>query len=680
MRRFVHQPSPIHPNPFRALGIFINLPLSSLMMRFPSRLILFALLALTSGVQAQKAVPAPLADSIRHAVASFRKAPDAITPGSPQAQQDSMFTELQSMPADTHMVAQLFDIALSFMVEGQINRTAECARMAERLSRALNYDRGINDGLSIQGMSYRRMNDYPNALRVTLIALKRNEEGHRWEEMAIALGQIGSIYMDQDDATHALGYYLRSERMLDTLPLPNGKYEPSHNYLRLGTAYFKLGKCDSAIHYLRLHQEMGEAIHSPHAQCEACLRMATVLVEYTNLTEAESYYQRALKFCESSGMRPAAQLAHLGLAKLYLDAGKAALAIQEARPALEFFTATQVPDNVIEASRVLAGAYRALGQHDQAYQFEHLAFTVYDSLYKEKRLKEYADLKTQFEVREREAEVKAAAAQEQQRIVTDAAIASTRQWFILLGVTLAFVFALALAFVLWRAFTKSKRDRATIEAQRARLQESLAEREALLREIHHRVKNNLQVISGLLSLQSGQSESEELKGIMREGQSRVKSMALIHQMLYQHENLSAIPFQDYLEALTRELKSTYGRQASHVQLDIQAQDAKLDVDTAIPLGLIVNELVTNAYKYAFEEMGNRISIHLRKSAAGEYELDVRDNGKGLPQGFVLGQSQSLGLRLVQLLCRQIRAQLSVESAGGAHFRMVFQADKQTQGT
>lgn len=649
-------------------------------MRILSVAILIVLLAFTPCLRAQSAVAPELADSIRQVVAGFRKPAADIPPGSPQARQDSMFAELQQMPADTQMVAQMFDIALSFMVEGQIQRTADCARMAEKLSRQLHYPRGINDALSIQGMCYRRMNDYNNALRVTLLALKQNEEDGRWEEMAIALSQIGSIYMDQDDAGHALSYYLRSERMLDTLQLPGGKNAPSRNYLRLGTAYYKLGKCDSAIHYLHLHEEMGVAIGSPHPQCEACLRLATVLSDYSHPAQAEEYYKRALQLCESSGMIPATQLSHLGLAKLYLAEGKAALAIHEARPAFDFFRSTGVPDNVIEAGKVLAAAYRALGQGDQAYAYEHAAFTLFDSLYQEKRLREYADLRTRYEVRQREAEVKAIAHQEQQQIISAAEIASARQGSILLGVSLALLFAIALAIVLWRAFARSKRDAATIGEQRTRLQQSLEEREALLREIHHRVKNNLQVISGLLSLQSGQSESEELKGIMREGQSRVKSMALIHQMLYQHENLSAIPFQDYLEALTRELKSTYGRQASHVQLDIQAQQTKLDVDTAIPLGLIVNELVTNAYKYAFEEMGNRISIHLRETGQGTFELDVKDNGKGLPQDFVLGKSQTLGLRLVQLLCRQLRADLSVESSGGTHFRMVFSTGQQTQTT
>jgi two-component sensor histidine kinase len=617
-------------------------------------------------------------DSIRQVAKGYQAQLSSPLPGTPVAQIDSMLTELQALPADTNTVAHLFDLALSYMVDGQLQRTAEFAKMAEQLSRELHYVAGVNDGLSVQGMAYRRMNDYPAALRVTLQALKLNEENGYWREMAICLSQIGSIYMDQDDVEHALQYYLRSERMLDTLSLTQHQLAPIHNYLRLGRAYHKLGKCDSALHFLQLHEEMGDVLQSPHPKCEACLSMAVVLKEYSHPQRSEHYFLQALELCESSGMKPAAQLARLGLAQLHQAQGKHALAIAEATPALDFFTATHVPDNVIEASRVLASAHRGLGQNDQAYAFEHRAFTLYDSLYKEKRLKEYADLKTQFEVRQRETEVTTAAAQERQRILSEAKVASTRQWFLLIGVTLVLAFVAVLAIVLWRANAKGKRDRDTIEAQRLRLETSLAEREALLREIHHRVKNNLQVISGLLSLQSGQSQSEELKGIMREGQSRVKSMALIHQMLYQHDNLSAIPFQDYLEALTRELKSTYGRQAAHVQLDIRAQDAKLDVDTAIPLGLIVNELVTNAYKYAFEGIGDRISIQLQQVGAGQFELDVRDNGKGLPKDFELGKSQSLGLRLVQLLCRQIRAELTVESAGGAHFRMTFKADNQPQ--
>lgn len=205
------------------------------------------------------------------------------------------------------------------------------------------------------------------------------------------------------------------------------------------------------------------------------------------------------------------------------------------------------------------------------------------------------------------------------------------------------------------------------------LRNSLREKEVLLKEIHHRVKNNLQVISSLLSLQSEYLKDEAMIKIFKESQNRVKSMALIHEKLYQSANLAEIDFSDYLRELTTQLFRSYGIGAHGVSLNVHASQVLLAVDRAIPCGIIVNELVTNALKYAFPEgRGGRIDIDLHPVSDDMVRLAVRDNGVGFPADVDFETSDSLGLTLVRMLADQVQGDVALQPADrGAEFIMTF---------
>lgn len=211
-----------------------------------------------------------------------------------------------------------------------------------------------------------------------------------------------------------------------------------------------------------------------------------------------------------------------------------------------------------------------------------------------------------------------------------------------------------------------------------RLKQSLEEKEVLLREIHHRVKNNLQIVSSMLYLQSrGLADGGALE-ILNESQARIKSMALIHETLYRSQNLCRVNMAEYIRNLVSSLWATYdsaGRLAS-IQTDIG--DIDLSIDTAIPCGLIVNELLTNSIKHAFDSGGGKIRVELSRIGGSEYELVIEDDGVGLPQDFDIDRCSTLGLRLVKALVQQIEGKLEIRSVGGAQFRVRF-ADQTAGG-
>ena len=198
---------------------------------------------------------------------------------------------------------------------------------------------------------------------------------------------------------------------------------------------------------------------------------------------------------------------------------------------------------------------------------------------------------------------------------------------------------------------------------------SLAEKEVLLKEIHHRVKNNLQIVSSLISLQSGVATPENMTTAFRESQDRIRSMAMIHERLYRARDLARVDFGEYLHNLTSYLQSSYQPQSAEVRIDIQ--NIRLDIDRAIPCGLIVNELVSNAFKYAFRN-GRRgiLEISMRKDEDGLL-LVVSDDGPGLPPGVDVRNTPTLGLQLVHALVGQLDGELALYRERGTRFEIRF---------
>ena len=212
-----------------------------------------------------------------------------------------------------------------------------------------------------------------------------------------------------------------------------------------------------------------------------------------------------------------------------------------------------------------------------------------------------------------------------------------------------------------------------INDQKETIERALIERESLLKEIHHRVKNNLQIIASLLYLQSGRFDDADFKKVLEEGQGRVRSMALIHQKLYENDDLKSIPFGEYLQELLREIQTSFGPTAENVKLEIEADMIHFDVETAIPLGLIVNELATNAFKYAYDgKKQGTFHISLINNG-GQYVLTVSDNGKGMPDEVNTRKSKSLGLRLVKMLSIQLEGEYAFNSSNGTKFELRFAA-------
>lgn len=252
-------------------------------------------------------------------------------------------------------------------------------------------------------------------------------------------------------------------------------------------------------------------------------------------------------------------------------------------------------------------------------------------------------------------------------------------WFILLA---ALLFCIAVYMVIHFRIKQLAADKKkleqTVNERTAQLKQSLAdqsdlllEKDVLMKEIHHRVKNNLQVISGLLELQGKVLTDETAKDALREGRNRVRSIALIHQNLYQFENLSTIELKRFVNDLCRQVERVFKKQ-NPVAVNIAVPDLHLDIDTAVPLGLIMNELLSNSFKYAFEDVvAGEINLVIHSVTEGKYQLQYSDNGPGLPADFDVANASTLGIQLIYDLSRQIGGTVKYENKEGASFTINF---------
>jgi two-component sensor histidine kinase len=308
----------------------------------------------------------------------------------------------------------------------------------------------------------------------------------------------------------------------------------------------------------------------------------------------------------------------------------------------------QQPSRVHDAYRQLYKIHQGSGRPDSALQYYILADAINDSLTGLAKTAQVMDLQTKYETAQKELkihELNNENAVKNKRII---ALFSVLLVFIALAVSLA---------LLYRRVQQQKK---LLAAQSKRL-------ELMMKELHHRVKNNLQIVSSLLSLQTYKLKDEGTVSVLRESQQRVQAMSLIHQRLYKKDELTSVNLKEYITDLIESLLSTYGYDKDDFNLQIRIEHEMMDIDKALPIGLIVNELVTNVFKYAYAAIPNPSLLVSLSEKDNEWHLSVKDNGIGIDEAYWKQKKDSFGKQLVSALCRQLRAKQELIVDDGTEF-------------
>ena len=357
----------------------------------------------------------------------------------------------------------------------------------------------------------------------------------------------------------------------------------------------------------------------------------------------------------------------LALASAYLD-------LENYRKARQYLTGefdTFQPELQIRHNRMLADYYKATGDSGREALYLKNAMRLQDSINALEAFNQKERLVTI--VASEELEKEKLKNKEQELMLAQGREVMEAQDMRINLVFISLVFTLLGFAGLVYAYLKSIKNQRLIAEQKRIIENSLVEKDSLLKEIHHRVKNNLQMVSSLLSLQTKNTRSKAAIEALEEGKTRVKAMALIHQKLYQNDDLSVIEMQGYIESLINSIQSVYRKGGHSINITIDAEGVELDIDRAIPIGLILNELVSNSFKYAFPEdfENGRIYIHIQNTKEGGF-FEYTDNGVGLPEDTESRSENSMGIRLIKRLVNQLQSTLNIDkTAEGVRFWFNF---------
>ncbi len=472
---------------------------------------------------------------------------------------------------------------------------------------------------------YREMKLYHRSISTYEMALKIHAEEQDSSGLTNVYNNLGNIYSEMDSFSQALRYYSLQEEInlaRDDLSGMGFLYE------NRGRLYEKMGQIPDAVISLRKSVEIRRNLSQNQTLAITLFQLASSLIKQGDVEEARACITEGLAIAEKFEMIAQLQIGYLALSKLFNKEGK----YQDAY--LYHVKQARIKDSLLNSTI-----------SEQALRIDAL---------------------TDFERVQREQQLNLLSAQNE---IQQLRLRRSRE--ILVFAILSILILSTLLVWIYRSRSSIKKLYDELETQKSLIAKSLEEKEFLLKEIHHRVKNNLQVISSLLNLQSRSMSDKMAQQALNEGRNRVRSMALIHQNLYQDENnLTSIKVLNYLDQLTSSLMASYRINQEKVHLKLAVDDIALDVDSLIPIGLIINELVSNSLKYAFPDgREGEISISLHERADKTLHLKVADNGVGYNEAP--NSSPSFGYRLIRAFSERLQAEYEIRGEDGTQVEFII---------
>ncbi len=596
-----------------------------------------------------------------------------------------------------------FQKARALRKQGLAERSIEPYQRSVELFRELNDSASLAQSLIGLGISYKRMAQYDTAVQYYQQALEINRLMNDSLRMAYSLNNIGNVLKNKGDLDSAHVNYLKAlqvfERMKDTAMTSNALNNIGLIMKRLGNNkkaleyYFKvlhlreltgdrLGQSsvwnnmaivhrdvnamDSAYYYMNKVLKLAIEMDLKDQQALAHHNLGTFEMEVGRADQALAHLTKALQIRteldEKWGMT--STLGTLG--RLYLDQGKYDEAQQMLEQSLKLSQEIETPDQSIDALQKLGEIYAIKGEYRKAYESALQMAVIKDTIMSQQQLSSINEMSAKYEQEKKQQEIEILNKENEVQ-----ALRIDREKTLRRLLVVVVLLVLVLVFVLWNRARSLRTVNSTLEAQKATLEKNDHEKEVLLKEIHHRVKNNLQIISSLLSMHAREMKDEQVAGALREGKNRVKSMALIHQMFYQDtEGLTEIGLHTYAKELCESILSSYAVNRDDISLNFDLDTVTINIDDGILLGLIINELVSNSVKYGFPNgKTGEISVSL-KQIHDELHLIVADNGVGKNNEHG-PESTNFGLKLVDSFIRKLKGTITVVSTKGYRTTIVI---------
>lgn len=497
---------------------------------------------------------------------------------------------------------------------------------------------------------------------------------------------LGNIYSKTEDEKEALDYFLKAYAISESAGLAQLSIK---NLCNAGIRYRVLGQHDQSIEVFM------KALSISHLENVNVFKTKILRgIGYTYYFTAENdsavlYFSKYLNWVKEQRNEYEAARAYLSLAQVYTARGDAKEAQKMFKQSTSLF---KKQEELVKDLNQLTQLYLSLyvidvmnKNYDKGTLDYYKKYIVLrDSTSAKNQRDKIAAMEIAYQAEKKDEEIRLLIAEnEVQRTENELQkLKAAQERNLKIGFIVGSMLLLLVLVVLYNRYKANRRTLKIIQSQNEEIYDKNKENELLIKEIHHRVKNNLQIILSLLNAQVNQTErNKEARSILIESQNKIKSMALIHQNLYSTDGFMQVRTTDYFRDLIDHIKGSYRDNNKDVEFHCNIEDNDIRVSLALPLGLIVNELVTNSYKYAFNKIDtdNHITINFHKtSSSNRYMLEVFDNGSGLPKNFDIQSTETFGLQMIKGLAEQFNGKIEFKNDGGTGFSIVVEDRELTE--
>lgn len=562
---------------------------------------------------------------------------------------------------DTNLITAYNELAAELLGSDD-NKSKEFAFRGLQLSKELKHTYNESWALNIIGLSYDYLAKPDSALYFYQESIKLKRSINDLNGIGSVYSNIGVMYYFQNDFEKAVNYYNKAQQQYDLTKNEKGS---SGVYNNLGIIYKQQKKYDQAIHSYENALKIKEKLMDSTGISNALANLGSVYQYMGDYDKAEkllfkSIFIDSLRAHKSNLVSSYITLAELNYYKKNYKVSKRnldkSIALSKEVNVIYYLDDAYKLYSTIDS---VGGDYKSALGHYQLYEYHKSLVS------KQERSQQLDKLETLFMTKEKEQEIKLLNANSE---IKELKIEEQKKQLVIFVVVSALLILLLVA-VVW-GYKNIRKKRKELEVKNEIINNTLSEKEILLKEIHHRVKNNLQIISSLLSVQSRYIKDEKALEAINESKERVNAISLLHQEIYSNEVLKRIDAQSYLSNLIYRIQETMDPKRS-VSVLVDIDEIHLDIDQMIPLGLIVNELLTNSFKYGCTNQLPQISFSFKLNER-QVLLTLKDNGPGIVDEKIVERSDSLGFKLMKLFSVKLKGEFKTENNNGALITLNFE--------
>ncbi len=556
------------------------------------------------------------------------------------------FSRVRTKDLSVELVAPTLNVmGASYNKIGSNDSALVCYSEARLLARETGDSTLVTTIETNAAIIYKDMGLYELALETAFSALRKLEGREPVRDLGSCYNTIALVYEKTDDPDRALDFHRKALRIRKTIQNRRGE-AASHN--NIGETFRKLGVYDSALSHLERSLAIKGELNDSIGSASTLNNIGDVYLDRRQFAEAREYFARSLNIKRKANDQLGTIVTLNNLAKVEIENGQFAGARVYLREAEMLARNTSFREELKVNLELQILVERKLKNLATVVSLTDELFVVKDSLLNEERVRNLQSLAIEHETEKRLATI---AMLEQKDLMSQAELSAQQfQIKVLFG---GIILVLLLAGLLFQYYNVVKKHKAQVEL--------------LLRELHHRVKNNLQMLSSILSLQSQQLTDENALQAVRSNEGRIAAMALVHKKLYLDDENRSISVKTYITELIDYLVQTYGFHEKKLRLAVSIEEMQVDVDKVIPLGLILNELISNSFKHAL--VGHHdpsLAFSLVRRTEQDVRIEVGDNGQGIDTEKANAAS-SFGMKMVNILINQLRGRYEITNQPGTHF-------------